>query len=79
MLCFDIDCDGCDYYFKTVGSADAAKALRFPMADIEDALQAAAALAFHAQWIVTRNVRDYRRSPVPAVSPAEFVKKCTKP
>ncbi len=58
----------------SVGSSDATQALRFPMSDIEDALQAAAALAFRAQWIVTRNERDYRGSPVPALSPAKFLK-----
>ena len=53
---------------------DAAKqAVGFPMKDFEDALQAAAALAFGASYIVTRNARHYRRSPVPVISPAEFV------
>lgn len=59
----------------TVGTAEAVQALQWPIADIEDMLQAAAALAFHAQRIVTRNVRDYRRSPVPALSPADFLKR----
>jgi hypothetical protein len=45
------------------------------MDDYEDALQAAAALAFGGGFIVTRNIADYRRSPVPAISPAEFMKK----
>lgn len=48
-------------------------ALKLPMADVEDALQAAAALAFGADFIVTRNTRDYRSSPVPALTPAEFL------
>ncbi|MBI2217178.1 MAG: PIN domain-containing protein [Candidatus Rokubacteria bacterium] len=53
---------------------DAAKqAVEFPMKDFEDALQAAAALAFRASYIVTRNATHYRRSPVPAISPVEFV------
>jgi hypothetical protein len=53
---------------------DAAKqAVGFPMHDLEDALQAAAALAFGASYIVTRNARHYRRSPVPAVSPIDFL------
>jgi predicted nucleic acid-binding protein len=58
----------------SVGTSDARQALHFPMSDIEDALQAVAALAFHAQWIVTRNERDYRGSPVPVLSPAKFLK-----
>ena len=63
----------------TVGTTDAVQALHLPMADIEDAMQAAAALAFHARWIVTRNERDYRSSPVPALSPAKFIKQITAP
>ncbi len=55
-----------------VGTAQAVQALSLPMADVEDALQAAAALAFRAEHIVTRNLRDYRNSPVPAISPRQF-------
>jgi hypothetical protein len=44
------------------------------MSDFEDALQAAAALAFGARCIVTRNTSDYRRSPVLAIAPAELIK-----
>ena len=55
-------------------ATEAAKqAVGFPMKDFEDALQAAAALAFGASYIVTRNVRHYRRSPVPVISPTDFV------
>jgi len=63
----------------SVGTSDARRALHFPMSDIEDAMQAAAALAFRAQWIVTRNERDYRGSPVPALSPAKFLKQVASP
>ncbi len=56
------------------GTEAAMKAISYPMNDFEDALQAAAALAFGARFIITRNVSDYRRSPVPAVSPAAFIK-----
>ncbi len=44
------------------------------MTDLEDAFQAAAALAWGADAIVTRNIADYRRSPVRALTPAEFLK-----
>ena len=44
-------------------------ATELPMADFEDALQVAAARACGARHIVTRNVRDYARSPIPAVEP----------
>ena len=46
-------------------------AVDLPLADFEDALQVAAARACGARHIVTRNVRDYARSPIPAVEPRE--------
>jgi len=51
------------------------EALRYaaalPMPDFEDAMQVAAARACGARHIVTRNVKDYRRSPIPALSPQD--------
>ena len=58
-----------------VGTPDARRALQLPMADIEDAFQAASALAWQADFIVTRNVRHYRRSPVPALTPTAFLQR----
>ena len=43
------------------------------MADFEDAMQVAAARACGAEHIVTRNVKDYERSPIRAVSPQEAI------
>lgn len=48
-------------------------ATTLPMSDFEDAMQVAAARACKAQQIVTRNVRDYRLSPIPAITPREAV------
>lgn len=59
----------------TVGAADARIALGLPMPDLEDAFQAAAALAWNADFIITRNLPDYRKSPVPAISPAKFLER----
>ncbi|MCE2487941.1 MAG: PIN domain-containing protein [Desulfurellaceae bacterium] len=54
-------------------AATSTEALRYaaalPMADFEDALQVAAARTCSARLIVTRNVRDYARSPIQAVAP----------
>jgi hypothetical protein len=55
----------------------ALEALAFPMAHLEDALQAAAALACGADRIVTRNVTDFLGSPMPAVAPAAFAARLT--
>ncbi|MCY4662627.1 MAG: PIN domain-containing protein [Acidobacteria bacterium] len=60
--------------FVAVAPADTAAlryALSLPMADFEDAMQVAAARACGARHIVTRNVRDFARSPIPATTPRE--------
>ena len=51
------------------GTPDAVAGLDLPMPGFEDALQAAAANAYGAQVIVTRNERDFKGSPVPAMTP----------
>lgn len=43
------------------------------MPDFEDAVQAAAAMVCGARQIVTRNLKDFKRSPVPAVTPGEIL------
>ncbi len=48
-------------------------AAELPMEDFEDAMQVAAARACGARHIVTRNVQDYKRSPIRAVAPEEAV------
>lgn len=60
--------------FVAVAATDT-ESIRFaatlPMADFEDAMQVAAARACGARHIVTRNVKDYARSPIRAVDPQE--------
>ncbi len=46
-------------------------AARLPMPDFEDAMQVAAARACGARLIITRNIADYRQSPIPAITPAQ--------
>ena len=41
------------------------------MRDFEDAMQVAAARACGARHIVTRNIRDFASSPIPAITPQE--------
>ena len=57
----------------TVGTREARQALGFRMPDLEDAFQAASALAFDAYFIVTRNIVHYRKSPIPAITPQKFL------
>lgn len=46
-------------------------AAELPMADFEDAMQVAAARACGARRIITRNTSDFKRSPIPALTPSE--------
>ena len=46
-------------------------AISLQMADFEDALQVAAARAANASLIVSKNVKDYARSPIRAVDATE--------
>ena len=46
-------------------------ALELDMRDFEDAMQVAAARACGARHIVTRNIRDFASSPIPAITPQE--------
>ena len=55
------------------GTEDIRYAVGLPMADFEDAMQVAAARACRAQCIVTRNIRDYARSPISAVNPLRAI------
>jgi predicted nucleic acid-binding protein len=52
---------------------DCIKAINSDMDDYEDALIAFAAERNGVDFIVTRNKKDFRHSPVPALTPEEFV------
>lgn len=62
--------------FVEVAAGDTAtvrQALAMPTKDFEDALQASAAIGFGADIIVTRNVSDYKKLPITAMTPTRFV------
>lgn len=61
-----------------VATHEAQRALSLPMTDLEDAMQAAAALAWKADYIITRNLPDYRNSPVKAITPVAFLELAPK-
>lgn len=54
------------------------RAIALPIADFEDAMIAALAETADATHIVTRNRPDFRRSPVKAVSPEDFLRLTAK-
>lgn len=52
---------------------DCRLALDSDMADFEDSVMSQTAKRINADFIVTRNLKDYKHSLVPAVSPEEFL------
>lgn len=48
-------------------------ALNVPMSDYEDALLACCARQWRCDYIVTRNMKDFANSPVPAILPDDFL------
>ena len=62
--------------FLSVAAVDQAaieQALNLPYVDFEDAVQMMAAVQAGAQYLVTRNVQDYRAGPLPVLQPAELL------
>ena len=55
-------------------SSDIMDALASEMSDFEDAVVSAVACRIGAEYILTRNTKDYVKSAVPAVSPADYLK-----
>jgi predicted nucleic acid-binding protein len=59
--------------------AHARQARTLGFGDFEDALQAVSATACAADWIVTRNGRDFALSAMPVLAPAEFLQQFPAP
>jgi predicted nucleic acid-binding protein len=55
------------------------QAYALPISDYEDATQVAAAMAARVDAIVTRNIDDFRGSPVPVLTPAELLARLNSP
>jgi len=53
---------------------DLLKAAELPVADYEDAIQSVGAIRIQADYIVTRNIRDFTNSPTPAITPMDLLK-----
>lgn len=52
---------------------DLKKAADMQFKDYEDALQSACAARIKADYIITGNIKDFAKSKVPAIKPAEFL------
>ena len=61
------------FEFADLNSADIIKSSQMRWKDFEDALQSAAAERVKADYIVTRNVKDFEQSNIKALSPEDFL------
>ncbi|MEI6291445.1 MAG: PIN domain-containing protein [Chloroflexota bacterium] len=52
--------------------------LKLDFNDFEDAVQIASAQAEGLDFIITRNLKDYQNSPIPALLPEEFLQQLAK-
>ena len=71
----DTAVDGLLADFEVIGPDNTLllRARALPMSDFEDNVVAAVAEASRCDYIVTRNVPDFAGSPVPAITPTDFV------
>ncbi len=58
-----------------LSSAQTVRSFEYEMSDFEDAMQVASAVSVGAVGIITRNTKDFRKSPIPGITPGEFLEK----
>lgn len=59
--------------FVDLSASDLSRAAQMKWDDFEDALQSVTAERIHADYIVTRNVKDFTKSRVVAFTPSELI------
>ena len=67
------------FRFTDLNVSDMTEAAAMQWKDYEDAIQSATAKRIHADFIITRNTRDFLKSAVPALTPAEFLENIKTP
>ena len=63
------------FHFTELSISDMEKVAGMMWKDYEDAVQAATAERIRATAIITRNIKDYQQSKIPAFTPAEFLER----
>lgn len=61
------------FHLTELTESDIMNAAKKQWADFEDAIQSASAERIHADYIITRNVKDFKSSKVMALAPGEFL------
>ena len=62
------------FVLEDTAAADIFNAIPSEISDFEDAVMVETAMRSGADCIVTRNIRDYEKAPIPVYVPAEFVR-----
>ncbi len=63
------------FSFTDLNDSDLLDAAKLKWNDFEDALQSVTAKRIKADYIITRNVKDFEKSEVPALTPSELAMK----
>ena len=63
------------FTFKDLTQNDVTNAIEMGLKDFEDAVQIQTAQRVGADFIITRNVKDFMKSPVPAYTPVELIQR----
>ena len=63
------------FSFENLTNEDVKNALMKKQKDFEDAVQVETAERISADFIITRNVKDFMKSPIPAYTPLEFLQR----
>jgi len=61
------------FQLTNLSASDITKAAELKWSDFEDAVQSTIAARIHADYIITRNVRDFEKSTVIALTPTEYL------
>lgn len=70
-----LDCISLIFTVADLKADDLKKAADMNFKDYEDAVQSACASRIRAEYIITRNSRDFKESKVAAIKPAEFLQR----
>lgn len=63
------------FTFEDLTQNDVTNAIEMGLKDFEDAVQIQTAQRVGADFIITRNVKDFMKSPVPAYTPVELIQR----
>lgn len=61
-----------------ITGGDVIQALKSPMADFEDAMLSESSKRHNLDYIITRNIKDFKESSVPAIEPEDFIAQLPK-